>query len=68
VRVACDIDYVELDGDFGAVEGVCATCRRCEHETESYGTSDASIRRCLALLGDECPKDETNCYFDDQDG
>jgi hypothetical protein len=65
MRVPADIDYIELEGDYGEIESVCATCTRCGHTTESYGTSDASIRRCLALLRQECPNDdETNFYVE----
>jgi hypothetical protein len=64
VRVACDVGTTYLEGDYAEVEGVCATCRRCGHETESYGTSDASVRRCLALLREECPNEESNYYVD----
>jgi hypothetical protein len=55
---------VELEGDYTPVESVCGTCRRCGHETESYGTSDASVRRCVALLREECPNGEHNYYFE----
>ncbi len=67
MTVGCEIDYVELDGYHATIESVCARCSRCGHETESYGTSDASIRRCLLLLREECPRDETNCYVDEHD-
>ncbi len=68
MRVPCDIGYVDLENDDGyEVEGVCATCPRCGHETESYGTSDASVHRCLVLLREECPNDERNYYLDPSD-
>jgi hypothetical protein len=63
MRVACDIGYVDLDGDYTTVEGVRATCSRCGYETESFGTSDASIRRCLAVMREECPNGERNYYL-----
>jgi hypothetical protein len=63
VRVACHVFEVELEGDYATVEGSCATRSRCGHETESFGTSDASIRRCLAPLREKCPNAEHNyCY------
>jgi hypothetical protein len=43
------------------------TCSRCDHQTESFGTSGASIRRCLALLREECPEDEENFYVTDEE-
>jgi hypothetical protein len=61
--VPCDVDYVDLDNDDGrSIPSVCVTCSVCGHSTESYGTSSASVRRCLALLRDECPRDEQNVY------
>jgi hypothetical protein len=60
--VECTIEYVELEGDHCPVDGVVATCGECGHETESFGTSEASIRRCMALMREECPEDESNYY------
>jgi hypothetical protein len=71
VIVPCTIDTIELEGDNGhPIESVSATCSRCGHETESFGTSDRSIRRCLVLLHEECPEGEDNFYVveDDADG
>jgi hypothetical protein len=65
MRVTCAIDEIELDGDLGSVPSVCATCSRCNHETESFGTSEASIARCLVLMREECPEGETNFYVDE---
>lgn len=64
MRVSCDIEQVELENDDGRpVDGVQATCIRCEHQTESYGTSSNSVRRCLVMMREECPQDESNFYF-----
>jgi hypothetical protein len=68
VKVECDIEEVELEGDYGPVDGVCATCSRCDHQTESFGTSEASVRRCLVLMREECPFSEDNFYVDLQEG
>jgi hypothetical protein len=68
MKVECDIEEVELEGDYGPVDGVCATCSRCDHQTESFGTSDASTRRCLVLMREECPFGEDNFYVDLQEG
>jgi hypothetical protein len=64
-RVPCVVEAVELEGDYRPVEGVEAACTRCGHVTESFGTSDASIRRCLALMREECPRNEQNYYFEE---
>jgi len=59
MKVTCEI---ELDGDHGTVPGIRATCTRCGNETESFGTGENSIRRCLALMWEECPAEENNYY------
>jgi hypothetical protein len=65
MRVECEVGEVELTNDNGIeVAGVCATCSRCDHETESFGTGEASVRRCLVLLREECPKGEHNFYME----
>jgi hypothetical protein len=70
MRVEVSIEEVVLENDEGREqEGVCATCSRCDHQTESFGTGPRSRRRCLALLRDECPNGEENFYVDpDDDG
>jgi hypothetical protein len=68
MRVSCSVEEVELHGDYGLVNGVEATCSRCDHQTQSFGTSAASIRRCMVVMREECPKDEQNFYFDEDEG
>lgn len=63
MRVRCEIEEGYTENDNGIeVESVTATCSECGHQTESFGTSDASIRRCLALMREECPEDANNFY------
>lgn len=62
-KVTCSIDAITIENDSGIdVPSVAATCSRCGHTTESFGTSDYSIRRCLVLLNEECPNGENNFY------
>lgn len=66
MKVTCKIQETTLQGDYkDEVEGVMAKCTRCGHVTESYGTSSASVRRCLVLMREECPKGEDNYYVAD---
>ena len=61
--VECQIEEVELENDNGyPVDGVRATCPKCDQQTESFGTSERSIKRCLVLLREECPNGEDNFY------
>jgi hypothetical protein len=69
VRVECEIEYTELENDDGVpVESVVVTCSRCGHATESFGTTSSSVRRCLVLLREECPKGQSNFYLCGGDG
>jgi hypothetical protein len=62
--VVCQLDYDDLENDEGYdVEGVRATCTRCGHQVESFGTHEGSIKRCLVLMRQECPKKENNYYL-----
>lgn len=60
--IDCELEEIELDGDCGMVPSVRVSCGRCGHSTESYGTGENSIKRCCALLREECPEDEYNFY------
>lgn len=62
MRVKCDVEEVELDGDYAAVDGLQVTCTRCNHQVEVYGTSSASVRRACVMLSEECPRGESNFY------
>ena len=65
MKVEVEIAEIELENDNGIpIDSVEATCTRCDHTTESYGTGDASRRRCLALMREECPEGESNFYVD----
>lgn len=66
--IRCGIEETELENDSGRViDGVEATCSRCGHTTESFGTGEGSIRRCLVLMREECPRGETNYYVSEDD-
>lgn len=67
MRVKVSIEETELEGDYGPVPGVAATCSECGHETESFGTSDRSRRRCLVLMREECPDGANNFYVDEDE-
>lgn len=68
MNVRCEIEERDVQNENGRVmPGVAATCSRCGHETESCGTGQASVRRCLALLREECPNGESNFYVADDE-
>ena len=68
MRVPCVVTETELENDEGReVGGVQAECTRCGYVTESFGTSERSITRCLVLMREECPEGESNFYVGDAD-
>ena len=65
-KVICDIQETSLENEDGyEVAGVEATCRECGPTTESFGTEEMSIARCLALMREECPKNQRHFYIED---
>ena len=67
-RIKCDITTTYLINDSGYdVDGISATCSKCGHTTESFGVSERSIARCLALMNEECPQNENNYYIENED-
>lgn len=64
-RVATTTSHVDIDGDYGTVEGVHVECSRCGHVEEAFGTSESSILSCAARLREYCPCGERNFYITD---
>lgn len=63
MRVECEVEEIDLENEKGRTqEGVKVKCSECGHETQSFGTSEKSIKRCLVLLKEECPRNERNFY------
>ena len=56
-QVEATIESGECENEDGyEIDCVSATCTKCGHEAEAYGDGDASIRYCLVLLSQECPR------------
>ncbi|HEX5135865.1 MAG TPA: hypothetical protein VFY93_02755 [Planctomycetota bacterium] len=66
MRVRCAISTGTEENDNGIdVECTYAECGECGHTTMSFGTSEASVKRCLVLLREECPEGADNFYVED---
>ena len=48
------------------VPSVRARCSRCGHVTESGGTHEASVTRCLAIMREQCPRGARHFYTTDR--
>ena len=65
MKVECEVELTQEEDDFGTMrECVKATCTRCGHETMSWGHGEGSIKRCLALMREECEEGEQNFYVE----
>ena len=62
-QVPCEINSTTIEGR----PGVEATCTECGHTTQSFGDGEPSIKRCLALMREECPEGQSNFYVDADD-
>lgn len=61
--IACELEYTTLENDDGRyIESVELTCSECGHKTTSFGVGDRSVKRCLALMREECPEGQRNFY------
>jgi hypothetical protein len=66
MKVHCDIFHEALTDSHGHTHGgIVAECSSCGHITESFGTTEASIRRCFALMREQCPRGLNNFYTDE---
>jgi len=62
-QVTCEVEQVDLTNENGKpVPGLRVTCTKCGEQTESFGQRGRSLRRCLALMKEECPRGEENYY------
>lgn len=62
MHVECEAKQVTVQTDSGPRKSVQVTCSRCGRQETSFGTGDASIRRCLVMLRQNCDKQESNYY------
>jgi hypothetical protein len=62
-NVECEVRAAKVVNDNGIeVDGVIVACSKCGKEVESCGTHSRSVRRCLALMRENCELDEDNYY------
>lgn len=62
-KVECEVLYsTDFNDDGVEVDCVVAICSRCGHETTSWGDGTASVKRCFAVMSEECPNSENNFY------
>ncbi len=64
MKVECAYEEIAIENDSGIlIDSIELQCSRCDHITKSFGTSNRSIKRCLALLAEECALGEDNFYI-----
>jgi hypothetical protein len=64
-KVACKVEFTTKLNEHGRPADITkVTCRRCGHGTWSYGGTERSVRRCMVLLCQSCPRQESNFYVE----
>lgn len=71
-RVPCEVRILDTEAGTGSTSGgIEITCDRCDHCITIHvnGTSgeDATIRKGMVLMREECPKGERNFYYQEED-
>ena len=65
-KVDCEVEYTtDMNDDNREVDCVVVTCSACGHEESSWGHGSASVKRCLALMSEQCPQGEKNFYVEE---
>ena len=65
-KIECEVEYsTDYNDDGREIDCVIATCTVCGHQTSSWGNGIASVKRCFALMSEECPEGETNFYVEE---
>lgn len=67
-KIKCFIS-TDFDENDNGHQVLCtfAVCDKCGHETRSFGDHEDSAKRCLALMREECPRNENNFYVEAYD-
>jgi hypothetical protein len=66
VKVGCSVEYTAREDEYGKERDcVVVTCSKCQHETISWGHGEGSVKRCLALMREECEQGEENFYVEE---
>lgn len=62
-RISCSLSYTtSYNAEGFEVQCVSVECSRCNHSETAYGESEASVKRCLANMRENCPRNENNYY------
>lgn len=64
VRVKCEVEFTQREDEYGKERDcVVVTCSRCGREEMSWGQGENSVKRCLALMRENCEEGEENFYI-----
>lgn len=62
-KIKCEVSSGTEENENGyEVDCIRVRCSKCGHEEMSYGDGDNSVKRCFALLNENCPEGENNFY------
>ncbi len=67
-KVPCAVELVEVENENGRMQKATrVTCGDCGETAEAFGQSDASKKRALCLLKENCPMQRSNYYVDEDE-
>ena len=61
-KVECTVEDCTVEFKGRQIPGVLVTCGECEHAEECGGRSDASVKRALMQLRENCPEGRNHFY------
>jgi hypothetical protein len=67
MKVRCEVEEDDIEEGGKKLPGVRVTCGRCSATAESFGEGERSVKRCLALLRENCQEGEANYYITEDD-
>lgn len=66
-RIECEVRAAKVPFNGQMIDGVEVTCTDCDHVETAGGTSEKSVKRCLAMMRENCPEGEDNYYVSDDE-
>lgn len=63
MRVTVDVDFVELEGDYGPVDGVEVECPICGASGSAFGQHESSVTRAIMTMREECSGESGPHYY-----
>lgn len=65
-KVNCQVEYTtDYNDNRREIDCVIVTCSKCGYQTTSWGHGVDSVKRCMAIMNEECPECENSFYVEE---